>query len=106
MLHIPVVGIAIVLGGIIATTLATGKAGVKRLNPVAIGILGPDAALVLAENIFIVGGAFQEELVIGIISQSLGNLGGAPVIVALGFRNGDGLSAFAGMNGGKRFFFT
>src|SRR5882724_4990561 len=98
MLHIPIVGVAIIFSRIIPPALAAGKSGRVRLNPIAIGILRPDMAFVLAENIFVVGGSFQKQLIIGIIIHIASQLRRAPIIVTLRERDGHGLTAFETVN--------
>ncbi len=98
MLHVPIVSVAVVFRRVIASALSAGKSRIVGFYPVAVGVLRPRVVLVLAKHILVIPRAFEERLVILIQLQVTRQLGGAPVVIALRFRDGHGLAAFTGMD--------
>ena len=82
-------------------------ARVVGLHPLPLAILGPHHAFVGTEHVTIVGRPFQEEFLIGFLSQHLGQFGYAPVGVTVHRRDGDCLPAFpVGVHLCHRFLFA
>src|SRR5690242_17261220 len=106
MRHIPVVYVTIHFGGVITPAGAAGESWIVRLDPISLGILGPDVSFFLSEHVFVVLCPFQKEAVILRPAKRARQLRRAPIVVTLIHCYRNGLASLGFIHQGNRLLFA